>query len=88
MFNKKIAGLVIAMVVSAPFADAAKDCVKAAKAAYKTEMAGCKDMKGAEKKTCLKTAKTNMATAKAACKTPAAAPATEAAPATDAAPAN
>lgn len=79
MFNKKIAALLIAgsFCATSLFAAADKACLKSANDAYKTELAGCKDMKGAEKKTCKKTAKTNKATAVAACKTPAAAPAAE-----------
>ncbi|MDB5048450.1 MAG: hypothetical protein JWO30_1521 [Fibrobacteres bacterium] len=83
MFNRKIVGLVIAQTFLAAsiFAAADKACLKSADDAYKTELAGCKDMKGAEKKTCKKTAKDNKTKAKAACSAPAAAPAAPAEPA-------
>ncbi len=82
MLNKKIFALVIAQtfLVSSLWAAADKACLKTAKEANKTEMATCKDMKGADKKACLKTAKENYKTAKAACSAPAA-PAAEPAPA-------
>jgi hypothetical protein len=82
MFNKKLVGLVIAQsfLVGSLWAAVDKACLKSASDAYKTEIAACKDLKGADKKACKKTAKENKVKAKAACKTPAAAP-TETAPA-------
>jgi hypothetical protein len=83
MFNKKLVGLVIAQsfLVGSLWAAADKACLKSASDAYKTEIAACKDMKGADKKACKKTAKENKAKAKAACSATPATP-TESAPAT------
>ena len=74
MFNRKLVGLVVAQsfLVGSLWAAADKACVKSANEAYKTEVAACKDMKGAEKKACKKTAKENKAKAKEACNAPAA----------------
>ena len=73
MFNKKIVGLVMAqaLLVAPLWANAKKDCIKAANTQFKSDMANCKDLKGADKKACKKTAKENRDKAKAACSNPA-----------------
>lgn len=70
MLNKNV---VIAFAVRSLFAGALwantnKACLKTANMTYKSDIAACKELKGAEKKSCKKTAKENRTQAKAACK--------------------
>jgi hypothetical protein len=69
MINGKIISMFVvpAFLAGSLWAAADKACLKSAGEAYKVELAGCKDMKGADKKACKKTAKENKAKAKAAC---------------------
>ncbi len=70
MFSKKIAGVILvqSFLVASLWASTDKTCVKNANSTYKTDIAACKELKGAEKKSCKKTAKEKKTEAKAACK--------------------
>jgi len=67
--NKLFAVFALSLALSAPAVIASErgDCLKNVKQTLKTDEAACKEMKGKEKKSCIRDARKKAKDAKAAC---------------------